>query len=221
MVVLERKNKGRAGAVMQVPDFAVQRRCQILQWSAGPFFLSKALSLSHAPRLFLCPQVVFKGKSLALTSHFASKYMLLFTSCCVGLCIFMMFDKFPFSYSTWWCRSSIICDTTNSLSHWYAFFFSSSLQNKYKYMNIFRSFSILQLFASSLSPIHRFPPQPTQGILEGGTTPSESSTKASQKKTIIRIFHQVSVGKKNWILVHKTHWWDCLLLPTAYLTSSF
>jgi len=63
-------------------------------------------------------------------------------------------------------------------------------------MNIFISLSIIQLFASSLSPIHRFP-QPTQGILEGGTATAASSMKASQKNTIIRIFHKVSVGKKN------------------------
>jgi hypothetical protein len=44
-------------------------------------------------------------------------------------------------------------------------------------MNIFMSFSIMQLYASSLSP----------RILEGGTTPAESSMKASQKNTIIRI----------------------------------
>ncbi|AES74259.1 hypothetical protein MTR_3g117530 [Medicago truncatula] len=54
----------------------------------------------------------------------------------------------------------------------------------------------MQPFASSLSPIHRFP-QPTQGIHEGGTTPVTSSMKASQKNTKIRIFHEVGGGKKN------------------------
>jgi hypothetical protein len=58
------------------------------------------------------------------------------------------------------------------------------------------SFFIMQLFASSLSPIHRFP-QPAQGILEGGTTPAASNMKASQKNSMIRIFNKVSVEKKN------------------------
>ena len=87
---------------MQVPEqcagarFCSAAQVQILQWSAGPFFLSKALFLSHAPRLFLFPQVVFKGKSLVLTSHFASKYMLLFSSCCAGLAFSWCLINFHF-----------------------------------------------------------------------------------------------------------------------------
>jgi hypothetical protein len=52
-------------------------------------FLSMALSLSHAPRPFLFPQVVFKVKSLALPSHFAA-----------NICFFLVLQIVVFSKPT-------------------------------------------------------------------------------------------------------------------------
>lgn len=70
-----------------------------------------------------------------------------------NICFFLLHFVlyYAFSYSTIDDAGLILCDTTNNyLISMHSFY--SSLQYKYKYMNIFMSFSIVQLFSSSMSP---------------------------------------------------------------------
>jgi len=123
-----------------------------------PFSLSRSKVISFSLRLFLFLQVLFKALPCHhIHSSLPIKSMLLFTSCCAVLCIFMLFDKFTSTYSTVddaGCILYVIQTTTYLILfycmwyNWYAFFFILlySIVQVHEHLYVILHYAIFCLF---------------------------------------------------------------------------